>query len=277
MIYEDPTPAAPCDITFFVACYNEAGGIVGTLDTLLGALRQLPISYDVVVVDDASTDRSVPLVQSYISAHPHEPIKLLVNDVNTGVGNNYAEAAFHGGGEYYRMVCGDDVEPENVLVDVLKHLGEADIILCYHSFRRFRGWSRRMISTTFTAAVNLLGGHQLKYYNGLPICRRYDVMRWHSNAHGFGFQADLVARLLDLGASYIEIPIVPRERTSGSTKAFTLANFCSVVHTLLDIAIRRTAKLIYPEALHPSPGSTARTLRHCGESHYARIGFLNAR
>jgi dolichol-phosphate mannosyltransferase len=247
------TPAIPIpdigssrDLTLFVACYNEEGGIVGTLETLLSALHELPITYDIVVIDDASKDRSVELVQEFIAAHPEESLQLIVNDVNAGVGLNFADGAFRGRGEYYRMICGDNVEPKEALLAIFKHLGEADILVPYHAYREFRGWHRRAISTVFTETINWMGGYRLKYYNGMPVCRRYDVMRWHSNAHGFGFQADLVTRLLDLGANYIEIPIVPHERTAGSTKAFTLANLCSVIHTLLDIAIRRTARLLYP-------------------------------
>jgi dolichol-phosphate mannosyltransferase len=246
MTETDPHAAEATDITFFIACYNEEAEIVGTLDTLLSAVHELPITYDIVIIDDTSTDRSVELIQKYISAHPAEPIKLLVNDTNMGLGNNYAEAAFHGRGEYYRLICGDNVESKEVLQELLKHLGEADIILSYHAFRVVRGWNRRAISSLFTTIVNILGGHKLKYYNGLPICRRFDVMRWHSNAHGFGFQADLVVRLLDLGANFVEIPVMPRERAGGQSKAFTLVNLFSVIHTLLDIAIRRSARIMYP-------------------------------
>ncbi len=135
----------------------------------------------------------------------------------------------------------DNVESKEVLIEVLKHLGEADIVSCHHTNRNYRPWHRRVVSGAYTATVNFLGGYRLKYYNGLPICRRYDVMRWHSNSHGFGFQADLIVRLLDLGANYVEVPIMPRERASGTSNAFTLTNFCSVAHTLLDIAIRRCA------------------------------------
>jgi len=74
------------------------------------------------------------------------------------------------------------------------------------------------------------------------------VMRWHSNSHGFGFQADLITRLLDLKPSYIEIPVYPNERAAGATKAFKFRNICSVGHTLLEIWLRRLGKLVYPEA-----------------------------
>ena len=171
---------------------------------------------------------------------------LVVNEVNQGFGLNFVEASFHGGGKYYRTICGDDTETKETLLSVFKRLGEADMILTYHTDASARAWSRRVISRSFTALINLLSGYKIKYYNGLAVHTRRNVMRWHSNAHGFGFQADLITRLLDMGATYIEIPVVPRERAAGSTKAFTIRNFCSVGHTLLEVLIRRFAKLMYP-------------------------------
>jgi len=50
-----------------------------------------------------------------------------------------------------------------------------------------------------------------------------------------------------MGATFIEIPTVAKERAGGRTKAFTLRNICSVAHTLLEIAIRRFARVMYPQ------------------------------
>ncbi|MGD0091308.1 MAG: hypothetical protein ABSE73_15430, partial [Planctomycetota bacterium] len=185
--------------------------------------------------------------EDFIAQHPEVPIKLVVQDINQGLGNNFAEAAFHGRGKYYRPVCGDNVEPQEALVKVFRRVGEADIILTYHEAAVSRGLARGAISRLFTALVNFLSGYKIRYYNGLPVARRYDVLRWHSNCHGFGFQADLITRLLDLGASYIEVPVSPHERRQGSSKALTLKNLCSVAHTLLEIFIRRAARIMYPQ------------------------------
>lgn len=245
---EHAAVAAPeCDITFFVACYNEEANIVAALTNVVNATKEVGCSYDIVVIDDASKDRSVELIKQYMDAHPDVPLKLLVNASNQGLGANYAEGCFHGNGKYYRLICGDNEERYETIVAVLKHLGQADMILSYHVDRSARSWHRRVVSSSFTGLVNLVTGYRIKYYNGLPIIRRYDVMRWHSHAHGFGFQADTITRMLDLGATYVEVPVVPTERTEGKTKAFTMRNFCSVGHTLLEIFIRRAAKLAYPK------------------------------
>ena len=257
--------ADSCDLTIFIACFNEEQGILSTLDTVLGALKDVGCTYDIVVIDDASTDRTCELVRSFLARYPQEPITLYVNELNQGLGANFAEGAFRGRGRYYRLVCGDDVESRETLVSVLKHLGEADIILTYPAKVQGRSWFRVLVSRSFTALVNLLSGYRIRYYNGLAVNLRYNVMRWHSHSHGFGFQADLITRLLDMGASYIEIPVVQSEREGGSSKAFTFRNICSVGHTLLDIFIRRVGRWVHPPSRKQGPGKL-RMYRACSEA-----------
>ena len=44
-----------CDLSLFVACYNEEEGIIPTLETVVAAASEVGISYDVVIIDDCST------------------------------------------------------------------------------------------------------------------------------------------------------------------------------------------------------------------------------
>jgi glycosyltransferase involved in cell wall biosynthesis len=232
-------------LSLFVACYNESGNIVGTLDTVVTAASKTVPSYEIIVVDDGSRDTSVQEVRDYMAAHPDLPIRLLINPRNEGVANNYAEAAFRAHGEWYRMICGDNVESEETLGTIFSAIGEAEVLIPYYVQHPGRKWHRRAISTLYTALVNLISGNRLHYYNGMPLTRRYYAMRWHSNSHGFGFQADLVTRLLALGATYKEVGVIGRERAGGRSHALTFRNFCSVAHSLQNIFIRRVSKLLY--------------------------------
>lgn len=233
-------------ITLFVACYNEVDNIAGTLDVVRAACAEADITYEAVVIDDASTDGSVDVIRRYMAEHPEAPIRLHVNEKNMGLGENYAEAAFLGCGKYYRLVCGDNVEPVETLVKVFREIGKADIIMTYRPADvEGKAFSRRLLSGLYTKIVNLLSGYDLRYYNGLPIINRRLVMRWQPNSHGFGFQADLVTRLLDRGATCLEVAVTGRERQTGRAKAINFRNFCSVAHSLLNIFIRRLSKIVY--------------------------------
>ena len=243
------TPAAegnsPVKLTLFVACYNEEENIEATLCTVDAACREVGITYEMIVVDDGSKDRSIEVVRRYMTAHSDSPIVLKVNTHNEGVAMNYSEAAFLGCGEWYRMICGDDVEPKEALVTLFSRIGEADILIPYHVGHTGRTVGREMLSKLFTLIVNQISGYRLKYYNGLPLTRRLLVMRWHSNSHGFGFQADLITRLLSRGATYVEVGLPNRERRAGRSKALTFRNFCSVMHSLQNILIRRFSREFY--------------------------------
>lgn len=236
-------------ITIFVPCYNEEGNVYQTLEIIREALTLTKIFGEVIVIDDASTDATVDWVKKFISENPEMLIRLHVCAKNMGFGENFGEAAFMGTGLYYRVVCGDNSEPVETLVRVFEKIGEADIILSYRPLDVVgKSLFRRLLSRVYTHIVNFLSGYRLHYYNGLPIFRRTDVIRWNPNSHGFGYQADLVTRLLDRGATYIEVPVTGNERPSGTAKAMTFRNFCSVAHSLLNIAIRRTSRIWWGRA-----------------------------
>lgn len=233
-------------ITFFVACYNEEGNIADTLDVIREAVRRVRITYEIIIIDDASTDRSVEIIREYIDRNPEENIKLYVNPENAGLGANFGEAAFLGTGTYFRLVCGDNCEPVETIEKVLKEIGKADMILSYRPQDvAGKSFVRKILSKIYTYTVNRISGYNIKYYNGLPVFKRRDVMRWNPNAHGFGFQADLITRLLDQKATFIELPVIGVEQKNRRSKAITIKNIGSITHSLLNILIRRISKKIY--------------------------------
>jgi hypothetical protein len=70
-------------------------------------------------------------------------------------------------------------------------------------------------------------------------------MRRHSNASGFGFQADLLTMVLETGATYIQVHAYGKDHKGARSTAIRLRNFLSVGHTLLEIAIRRIRRMLY--------------------------------
>ncbi len=236
-------PARPerevVDLSLFIACYNEEENIIDTIETVVNAVESLGYSYELIIIDDDSRDRSVELVQSYQQTFPDLPIRLLINRPNQGLGFNFIQAAQLARGEYYKLVCGDNVESVETLERILSRMGEADLVLPYHEHCEGKSPFRMLLSRTYTRLVNIISGHRLRYYNGLALYRRANVVQSRSNSSGFGFQADLVTHLLDRGSSYVEVLCDARERAKGQSNALTLRNFLSVTRTLVGIGWRR--------------------------------------
>lgn len=240
-----PGDPATLDLSVFVACYNEEDAIAGTIQDISAACIESKLSYEIIVIDDCSSDQSVSRIREFQAQNPQIPITFRLNEKNRGLAYNYVEGAFMAKGEWYRLVCGDHAEPKDTLMAIFKHLGEAEIIIPYHTFCAGRTQSRRLISRLYTFLVNSASGFHIQYYNGILVTRTYYVKRWHSNLHGFGFLADLTTCLLSMGMSYVEVPVQARDRLAGESKAMTFRNFCSVGLTLLTIFSRRFSKIAF--------------------------------
>ena len=240
-----PYDGNPLDLTIFISCYNEAEFIVATIETVIEAAREAALSFEILVVDDGSRDNSRQLVAEFIAAHPAENIILRANRTNKGLAQNYMDGAFLGRGKYYRLICGDNAEPKESILAVFNAIGKADIIVPYYTSSEGKSARRQLISRTYTALVNLVTGNKLHYYNGLAVHLRHNVMRWHPNTRGFGFQADILCLLLDTGFSYLEVPVITIEQRRGGSNALTFRNFLSVGHSLVEIANRRISNRVY--------------------------------
>jgi len=234
------------DITFFVPCYNEEKLVASTLTHLKEALNQFDYSYEMIVVDDYSQDNTSDEVKKWHSQNAEVELLLVRNEQNRGLARSFIDTAFRGHGKYYRLLCGDDPEPVDTLVKMFEQIGKADMILPYYDYLPGKGWLRTRISNTYTMIVNLLSGYDIKYYNGCGIHLRYNVMRWGPYSFGFGFQAELITRLLDEGANYKEICLEAQHHTKPpGQSAINFGNFLSVGHTLLEIAVRRIRKDVF--------------------------------
>jgi glycosyltransferase involved in cell wall biosynthesis len=231
------------DVTIVIPCLNEEKNIAATLETIRQAMNEFSYNYELLVIDDGSRDRTGAVVEEYRCAHPEMQLLLHRNCKNIGLATSYVNGAFVGHGKYYKLVCGDNTEPKEALVTVFSHLGDAEMIVSYLVAVEGKSAVRMLISRFYTFLINFVSGHHMRYYNGGAVHLRYNVMRWGPYSFGFGFQAELITRLLDEGASYIEIGIKARhEQKQGLNDALNWKNFLSVTHTLLELLIRRVRR-----------------------------------
>lgn len=225
------------NISFIVTCYNEEKHVIGAIEKVHQAAMQIGLSHEILVFDDASHDATAQIVKDYIQKCPEVPVKLFQNLVNKGVAFNFVEGAFQGKGKYCRLICGDNVESIETHITILSNIGRADLIIPFYKKIEGRGLIRHLISNTFTRIVNMISGFNIRYYNGCPILKREDVMRWHVEATGLGYQAELIIRLLRQGKTYTEVPVNGFDR-EGSV-SFRIKNIVSVCHSLFKMMLGR--------------------------------------
>lgn len=228
------------DLTIFIPCRNEAGNVGRALNEVVTVLATYTHTYEIIVIDDASSDDSIAEIERFITEHPQVRIFLKKNQKPLGVSYNFVDAAILGRGRYFRMIGGHFQDRKEALQTVFDHLGKADIILTY-IYPDYRKPIRQFLSKTYTKLVNLISGYDVAHYHGTPLHRRTDIIRWHSY-RSVGFYADITTRLLDEGVTYLELPTIAYERELGKSLALRWRNVISLAVGFSDMFLRRFSK-----------------------------------
>jgi dolichol-phosphate mannosyltransferase len=231
------------DISIFIPCLNERGNVTSAIEKIIRACKETGLSFEVLVFDDGSTDGTSDVVETYRKLHPEVPLQLFRREENKGLAYNFVDGAFIGKGKYYRCVAGDDYESFEAHVEILRELGTADLIVPVYTLVENRGLIRTSISKLFTWLANHASGYRIGYYNGFAVYRRWHVMRYGVEGTGFGFQAELLTRLLNEGMTYKEVYLTASY--NGISSAFTLRNFVSVSYSLFKISMRRARIAVF--------------------------------
>ena len=96
-------------LSIVVASYNHSEYIIPALKSLL---NQSFTDFELIIVDDASTDDSVDKIKTLLT---DSRIKLITLDVNRGVCNACNIAINNSNGRYIKFFASDDVALPNLL------------------------------------------------------------------------------------------------------------------------------------------------------------------
>jgi len=227
-------------LSIFVPCYNEEKNITKSLNNIKEAVQN--ISYEILVADDGSKDKSVLMIENFKKENPNLNIKIFTNQKNQGLGFNYYDKAHKASGKYYMLVNGDAVDLPSEIKKIINNIGKADMVLPYFIDRR--NIFRKIISKLFVIILRLITFTNLKYYNGQALHLLENVKMYGGKASGFAYQAELIAALILRKKTYIEVEIVPAFRLYGSTSAFTFRNVLSVGKSIFIIFYNQITYLI---------------------------------
>ncbi len=231
--------------SFFIPCLNEEGNVGRSIDTVVSVLRDQKDSFEIIVVDDASTDKTVEELEAACKRYSDIDITIVRNRFCRGLGRNYFIAAHKARGEFYMLINGDAAEPAETIKAIVERRGDADAIVPYFGHKETRTIPRRILSGAFTFLVNLVSGNSLRYYNGPVLHRTKNVQDWFAETAGFAYQAELLCRLLDEGISVVEVQVTNSDRGRGASKAISLVNLLSVVNSLSHILLRRVSRVLF--------------------------------
>jgi glycosyltransferase involved in cell wall biosynthesis len=222
-------PVTPPEVSVVIPAFNEEQHLEVTIRGALAVLERIDLSFELVVVDDGSTDASAAIAAGIAQTDPR--VRLVGHPRNAGLGASYVTGVTAAIGTYLTWLPGDDAIPPESLVPMIEARQTAEVIITYPVFDQPRPWYRRALSTAYVSLMNGAFGFRVRYFNCITLMRRELLLTALSNDNrGFGLFAEILVRLLRAGHSYVEIPISSRHRAVERSKALHWRNVISVCH-----------------------------------------------
>jgi len=225
---ESPEPAV--DVSVVLPVYNEAGSLPDLIHEITRVLAQLGRPYEIVAVDDGSSDDSVPILQRLQRDEPH----LRVVEFRRNFGQT---AAFDAGFDYSQgdIIVTMDADGQNDPADIPRLLeameeGDYDLVNGWRKDRKEPFLTRRLPSMVANWLIaNASDIHLHDRGCSLKAMRRdlVEQMNLYGELHRF---IPEMASLI--GVRVAEVPVSDRPRRAGESKYSALAR---VPRVLLDL------------------------------------------
>lgn len=118
-------------VSIITAAYNAEKTIAETIHSVL---QQEYRNWELIIVDDGSTDQSANLIESLIASHAK--IKLLKNACNEGPASARNRGLKEARGRYITFIDSDDIWLSNFLSTTISFMEENDFPFVFSSYRR---------------------------------------------------------------------------------------------------------------------------------------------
>jgi glycosyltransferase involved in cell wall biosynthesis len=254
--------------------------------TLKWVLERIPRSIfstlhtEVLIVDDASSDRTFEIGSEYRDAHPEIPLTVLRNEYNQGYGGNqkvgYAFAIAKGF-DYVAMVHGDGQYAPEELPRLLEPMlaGDADAVFGSRMMTRFGALKGGMPLYKFvgnkilTSAQNALLGTKLsEFHSGYRLysteCLR--KLPFQLNSNDFHFDTEIIIQLLNADMRIRELSI-PTYYGDEISRVNGMKYARDVMFATIHNALHRSG-LLYQRRFDPNPD---------GNEHYdLKLGYASS-
>jgi glycosyltransferase involved in cell wall biosynthesis len=220
-------------ISLIVPALNEEAVIASVLEGISAQAEGHFRDYELIAVNDGSSDATGAIMEQFAARNPK--IRVLHNQPNIGLGASFQKGLRQARHQYVMLLCGDGGLPARSLPGIFRLIGSADLIIPHMTnLRQIKSPARYLISRAYSNLLNLLFGFKLRYYNGLPVYRRSLLDAIRITSSGFGFQAEIVVKLLKSGCTYVEVGVEGAEE-KGRSIALRPRNVLSVSKTLFDL------------------------------------------
>lgn len=216
----------------FVFAFNEESTIGPVIAETADVLREIASDFEIIVIDDGSTDATAIAVQQAAEQCPG--LRAIRHPLNWGIGRTLADGYRHSRNEIVCGLPGDGEFSVQCLRDGLRALANADIV-CFYRQDRHRPWLRRFLTQSHRTLNRLFLGLKIRDVNWVKIYRRWVLDTIPVRSQSPLIETELLAQALRRGARIVELPspFKTRQRSGGAGLTGTLWNGVKMTADLL--------------------------------------------
>lgn len=161
------SPEISPEISVVIPCRNEEANAAAIAAAVISELEKATDSFDLIFIDNGSTDRTVPIIRGLCAGDPR--IRLIVNTRNFGQMRSPTHGIFAARGQAVIGMCADFQDPPELLPEFI---------------RRWRAGTRIVLGVRQAeeSSVTLGAVRSLSYW----LARRFGDYPIIPNATGFG-------------------------------------------------------------------------------------------
>jgi len=237
-------------LTIFFPMWNEEEYIGRALSAAREACETLVAEgeiadYELLVIDDASTDATGRLADEYAAADRH--VRVVHHPVNRKLGGSLKTGFAESRGDLILYTDADlpfDMDELIKACRVMRHY-DADIVSAYRLDRTGEGYVRTVYSTFFNSMVRALYGIRMRDVNfAFKLCRGRIFRDVQLKSEGSFIDAELIIRARKYGYEVVQFGVDYFPRTRGVS---TLSSPSVIVKILREMfALRRELRDIKP-------------------------------
>lgn len=213
-VYRYRRPTRLRSLSVVMPAHNEADNIEAAILDGLGAAAAVTEHYEVVVVDDGSTDATAAIVESMTALYGNS-VRLIRNEHNMGYGPTVRRAWAAAQMEWVLFTdsdCQFDLREVSLLVPLTDG---ADIVTGWRKNRQ-DPWPRKLNAHVFNIAGQLFFGTGVKDIDcAFKLMRSSALRRLDLTANSAMVNTELLYQARQHGLTVTELPVTHRERKFG--------------------------------------------------------------
>jgi glycosyltransferase involved in cell wall biosynthesis len=210
--------------------YNEEEALPEVLDEAVAALAGALFSYEIVLVDDASTDRSLAILEAYQERHPQVALRILRHERNRGIAAACATLFAAARGQYI-FLNGSDGQCRTAECLRLMELRDRYALVVGKRVAKHYTLRRALISRAFNLLPWLLFGVHTHDAGSIKLIRR-DLLQIPLWSRGPFREAERIIRAQRRGHRIGVLDVENRRRHGGRP---TGARWSLVGQAVLDL------------------------------------------